>query len=83
VRTNPKAGSVLPRVARRESTRSKPKETTESAAASAEAVPARDEISRLAYFYWEARGGKGGSAEDDWYRAEQEILALSRALDRQ
>jgi hypothetical protein len=32
-----------------------------------------DHISRLAYFYWEARGGTGGSAEDDWFRAEREL----------
>jgi len=42
----------------------------------------RDEIARLAYSYWEARGGSGGSAEDDWYRAERELLALSRAVGR-
>jgi hypothetical protein len=40
-----------------------------------------DQIARLAYSYWEARGG-GGSAEEDWYRAEQELLALSRAVNR-
>jgi hypothetical protein len=33
----------------------------------------REEIARLAYSYWEARGGLGGSPEDDWCRAEQEI----------
>jgi hypothetical protein len=37
------------------------------------------EIAQLAYFLWEARGGNGGSAEEDWYRAEQEILARSKA----
>jgi len=42
----------------------------------------RDEIARLAYFYWEARGGNDGSAEEDWYRAEQELMALSRAVGR-
>jgi hypothetical protein len=31
-----------------------------------------DEIARIAYSYWEARGGRGGSEEDDWYRAERE-----------
>jgi len=34
------------------------------------------EIARLAYSYWEARGCTGGSAEQDWLRAEQEIKAL-------
>ena len=32
-----------------------------------------EEISRLAYSYWEARGLSGGSAEEDWYRAEEEL----------
>lgn len=31
----------------------------------------REAISRLAYSYWEARGFKGGSAEEDWLRAEE------------
>ena len=30
-------------------------------------------ISRLAFSYWEARGFQGGSAEEDWLRAEGEI----------
>ncbi|MBZ5634340.1 MAG: DUF2934 domain-containing protein [Acidobacteriia bacterium] len=37
------------------------------------------EIARLAYSLWEARGDNGGSAEEDWYRAEQEILGRSKA----
>jgi len=45
-------------------------------------VPVQDDIARLAYSYWEARGGNGGSAEEDWYRAEQELLALSRTVNR-
>ena len=35
--------------------------------------PKQEEIARLAYSYWEARGGEGGSAEEDWLRAEQEL----------
>jgi hypothetical protein len=35
--------------------------------------PTHDEIARLAHSYWEARGRRGGSAEDDWYRAEREL----------
>jgi Protein of unknown function (DUF2934) len=34
--------------------------------------PSHDEIARLAYSYWENRGRHGGSAEEDWYRAERE-----------
>lgn len=33
----------------------------------------REQIACLAYSYWEARHGQGGSAEEDWYRAEQEL----------
>lgn len=36
------------------------------------AIP-RDEIEKLAYFYWLERGGHGGSPEDDWFRAEAEL----------
>jgi hypothetical protein len=32
-----------------------------------------EEIARLAYSYWESRGCTGGSAEEDWLRAEQEL----------
>lgn len=35
--------------------------------------PTQDEIAALAYSYWEARGRHGGSAEEDWLRAEQEL----------
>jgi len=37
-------------------------------------VPAHEAIANLAYAYWEARGGKGGSPWEDWFRAEQELL---------
>ncbi len=37
-------------------------------------APTREEISELAYSYWEARGGRGGSPWEDWFRAEQELL---------
>jgi hypothetical protein len=35
--------------------------------------PPREEIARLAFLYWEARGYQGGSPEEDWLRAEQEL----------
>jgi hypothetical protein len=35
--------------------------------------PSREEIAALAYSYWEARGLQGGSPEEDWARAEQEL----------
>ena len=33
----------------------------------------RDEIARLAYSLWEARGRQGGTPEEDWLRAEEEL----------
>ena len=33
----------------------------------------RETVSRLAYSYWEARGRSGGSPEEDWLRAEEEL----------
>ena len=37
-----------------------------------------DAISKLAHALWEARGGEGGSPEQDWLRAE-EILMSSQS----
>lgn len=41
--------------------------------------PAREEIALLAYTYWEARGCQGGSPEEDWLRAEQELRLRATA----
>ncbi len=30
-------------------------------------------VAQLAHSYWEARGCEGGSSEEDWFRAEQEL----------
>jgi hypothetical protein len=46
-----------------------------SPAPSSYAAPAYEDIARLAYTYWEARGCQGGSPEQDWLRAEQELSA--------
>ena len=45
----------------------------EPAAAAAVCEPSQDEIARLAYSYWAARGCAGGSSEEDWLRAEREL----------
>ncbi len=37
----------------------------------------REAIAKIAYGYWEARGYTGGSADEDWVRAEAEYLSLS------
>ena len=65
--------------------KNKPPEPVEVAAASPVAPVAErneasdiqelnaEEVARLAYSYWESRAGQGGSAEEDWLRAEQEL----------
>ena len=45
-------------------------ETTEATVV----VNAHEQISKIAYGYWEARGFQPGSPEEDWIRAEQEFL---------
>ena len=35
--------------------------------------PNESEVAQLAYSYWEARGGEGGSPWEDWFRAEREL----------
>jgi hypothetical protein len=47
------------------------------AASPAPEVPAvnpHEEIARIAYGFWEARGRQHGSHEQDWLRAEQQYL---------
>lgn len=36
-------------------------------------MPTHEEIARLAYSYWEARGNQGDSPWEDWFRAEEEL----------
>jgi hypothetical protein len=43
------------------------------------AQPSYEEISLLAYSYWEARGCQGGSPDEDWRRAEEELRARTQA----
>ena len=46
-----------------------------STAAPSASYPTFDEIAQLAYSYWEVRGYQGGSSDEDWLRAEQELRA--------
>jgi hypothetical protein len=36
-------------------------------------APTDEQIAELAYSYWEARAGEGGSPWEDWFRAEREL----------
>ena len=49
-------------------------ETSMETAAAPFATPEQEVVARLAYSYWEERGYAGGSPDDDWFRAEQELL---------
>jgi hypothetical protein len=55
--------------------RIQPQFTTNSRSVSAEPVvfPDRQRIAGLASEYWAARGFAEGGAEEDWFRAEQEL----------
>jgi len=44
------------------------------------AQPTHEDIARLAFLYWEARGCQGGSPEEDWLRAEQELMVRSASV---
>jgi hypothetical protein len=40
-------------------------------------TPSREEIARLAEQYWAERGHQDGQAEQDWLRAEQELMKMA------
>jgi hypothetical protein len=48
------------------------KKTLEPVAAPARTI-GQEQIARLAYSYWESRGSQGGSPQEDWFQAEQEL----------
>jgi hypothetical protein len=56
-----------------------PPPVVEAVAVAAASEPAYEAVAALAYSYWEARGCQGGSPEEDWLRAEQELRALATA----
>jgi hypothetical protein len=43
------------------------------------ATPAQEDIAKLAYALWQARGCPDGSSEQDWLRAEAELTAAPSA----
>ena len=59
----------------------KPRKTAakkaKAAPAARPAMPPREEIEKLARAYWEQRGYQDGYAEQDWLRAEQELLKMA------
>jgi hypothetical protein len=58
------------------------KHTTKKTLASTETpvkIIGQEEIAVLAYSYWEARGCQGGSPQQDWFQAEQELKSRESA----
>jgi len=48
----------------------------------AASISIQEKVALLAYAYWEKRGGQDGSPEEDWYRAEKEILGQLGVYER-
>jgi hypothetical protein len=75
---NPTEGIRMADAAKKAKTTAKPRKTAikkEKVARKAKPLkPSREEIERLAKSYWEARGYQDGYAEQDWARAEKELL---------
>ena len=40
-------------------------------------TPSHEEIARLAQQYWAERGWQDGQAEQDWLRAERELMKMA------
>jgi len=40
-------------------------------------TPTHEEIARLAEHYWAERGHQDGQAEQDWLRAERELMGMA------
>ena len=50
--------------------------------ADGDSSPTCEEVARLTFSYYEARGFKGGSAEEDWYNAERELTVRTAAAGK-
>jgi hypothetical protein len=58
-----------------------PQITAPEVPAAPAAGPTRAEIALLAYSLWESRGYHGGSPEEDWLRAEEQLKARANAAN--
>jgi hypothetical protein len=58
-------------------TKAKAAPTTEAVEAVASRAPSYEEIAQLAERYWAERGWQDGYAEQDWLRAERELLGMA------
>jgi hypothetical protein len=67
--------AAAPKAAAKTRAKAAPKSKTVDIAASR--MPSYEEIARLAERYWAERGCQDGYAEQDWLRAEQELLGVA------
>ena len=79
-----RAGTAKPKAEAKPAAKAAPKSTTAEAKAKtprksapkpavAPEMSFSEQVSRLAYQYWEERGCPAGSPHEDWFRAEQEL----------
>jgi hypothetical protein len=69
------AVKVAPRAAAKTKVKAAPK--TEAVDVAASRTPTYEEIAQLAERYWADRGWQDGYAEQDWLRAERELLGVA------
>lgn len=72
------AGSAVtaaPKIAAK--TRAKAAPKTKAVEVVASRTPSYEEIARLAERYWAERGWQDGYAEQDWLRAERDLLGMA------
>ena len=69
------AVKIAPKAAAK--TRAKAAAKSETVEAVASRTPSYEEIAQLAERYWAERGWQDGYAEQDWLRAERELLGMA------
>jgi hypothetical protein len=69
------AAAAAPKAAAK--TRAKTAPKTKAVDVAASRTPTYEEIARLAERYWAERGWQDGYAEQDWLRAEQDLLGMA------
>jgi hypothetical protein len=69
------AVKAAPKVAAKTNVKAAPKTKTVDITASR--TPTYEEIAQLAERYWAERGWQDGYAEQDWLRAERELLGMA------
>jgi hypothetical protein len=73
-----KSPAATKRVSRAANVTEAPASEIETVAVTVSATaPSSDDVAKLAYTFWADRGYQGGSPEEDWLRAEEQLSALS------